>query len=94
MFIIVSLGSILLYEDDVTLFSEVINNLIGPRRIIVAAAGNYGKKCIHNIKAADENFNNDIKISKKAAAMELICDEAAADFTVTLRYGSGISLDD
>ena len=43
MFIIVILGSILLYEDDVTLLSEVINNLIGPGRIIVAAAGNYGK---------------------------------------------------
>lgn len=85
-----SLGSVPVFDTNVTLLEEAYNSLIGPGKIIVAAAGNSGQDCLHDTKDADVEFNRDLKISKiKAAAMELVCDENAADFTVTLKYGGG-----
>lgn len=85
-----SLGSIPLFDTNVTLLNEAYSTLVGPGRIIVAAAGNSGQDCLYDTKDADVEFNRDIKVLKiKAAAMELVCDENAADFTVTLKYGGG-----
>lgn len=86
-----SLGSLQLFSTSNSLLREVYNSLVGPGRIIVAAAGNSGQDCLYDTKAAVEYFR-EIKVFKKAAAvMEMICDENAADFTVTLKYGAGQS---